>query len=401
MNIVIFSQHFWPENFRINDIAYELNSKNKVCVVTGLPNYPNGKIFPNYKSYKPKISYHNNIKIIRLPIFPRYKGTALNLIINYLSYIISGIIHNNYLKKNIDPDIIFVYGTSPILQAIPAIVLGKIKKIPLVLWVQDLWPESLKDTGFIKNKYLLSLINKIVVKIYKNADKILLQSPDFCNHHNIKPFLDKSLVHYNPSEFKLSEKIQVKVNKSKVFKMVYAGNLGKAQNFNFIFDLAIYSNSNNFNIKFILIGDGSEKKNIEERIINENLNNIIEIQKPKLKNELIEVLNECDSLILALNDGIVLSKTIPAKFQTYLFFSKPIFSVSSGIINNLINKFNLGLVANPSEKNIIRENLKKLYFLTNIEKSIYGDNCYQFYLNFFEIKKNIEELNKIFKRVIK
>ncbi len=400
MNIAIFSQHFWPENFRINEVAYELNSKNNVSVVTGLPNYPSGKIFSNYRSNKPKVSYHNNIKIIRLPIFPRYKGTAFNLMINYLSFILSGIININYIKKNMNPDIIFVYGTSPILQAIPAIIFSKIKKIPLVLWVQDLWPESVKDTGFIKNKFLLSIINKLVTRIYKSSDKILLQSPEFSNHYNIKPFINKCSVHFNPSEFQIFEKKKDKVNKSKTFKMIYAGNLGKAQNLNFIFDLAAYSNSNNLKIKFILIGDGSEKNNIKKRIIRENLGNFIEIQKPKLKNELNKILNECDSLILALNDGIVLSKTIPAKFQTYLFFSKPIFSVSSGIVNNLINKYKLGLAANSNDKNIILKNFKKLYSYTAREKNIHGDNCYNFYLKYFEIKKSCENLDRIFKKVI-
>ena len=211
MNIVIFTQHFWPENFRINDIAYELNLRNKVCIITGLPNYPNGKIYKSYKSYKPKVSYHNNIKIIRLPIIPRFKGTSLNLIINYLSFIISGIFHINFLKKNTDPDVVFVYGTSPILQAIPALLFSKIKKAPLVLWIQDLWPESVKDTGFIKNNLFLLMINSLVVKIYKRSNKILLQSPMFIYHHNIKPFIEKCLVHYNPSEFRVFEKKKPKI----------------------------------------------------------------------------------------------------------------------------------------------------------------------------------------------
>ena len=301
MNIVIFTQHFWPENFRINDIAYELNLRNKVCIITGLPNYPNGKIYKSYKSYKPKVSYHNNIKIIRLPIIPRFKGTSLNLIINYLSFIISGIFHINFLKKNTDPDVVFVYGTSPILQAIPALLFSKIKKVPLVLWIQDLWPESVKDTGFIKNNLFLLMINSLVVKIYKRSNKILLQSPMFIYHHNIKPFIEKCLVHYNPSEFRVFEKKEAKNIKSKIFNMVYAGNLGKAQNFDSLFDLALFSISNKINVRFTLIGEGSEKDNIQKRIFEQKLGNIINIQGPKSKDQLNEILSECDSLILTLN----------------------------------------------------------------------------------------------------
>ena len=401
MNIVIFTQHFWPENFRINDIAYELNLRNKVCIITGLPNYPNGKIYKSYKSYKPKVSYHNNIKIIRLPIIPRFKGTSLNLIINYLSFIISGIFHINFLKKNTDPDVVFVYGTSPILQAIPALLFSKIKKVPLVLWIQDLWPESVKDTGFIKNNLFLLMINSLVVKIYKRSNKILLQSPMFIYHHNIKPFIEKCLVHYNPSEFRVFEKKEAKNIKSKIFNMVYAGNLGKAQNFDSLFDLALFSISNKINVRFTLIGEGSEKDNIQKRIFEQKLGNIINIQGPKSKDQLNEILSECDSLILTLNEGVVLSKTIPAKFQTYLFFSKPLFSISSGIVNDLINKHNLGIATKPNEKENLIQNFKKLYSYSYLEKKKIGENCYQFYLNHFEIEKNCEKLVNIFKEVTK
>ena len=401
MNIVIFTQHFWPENFRINEIAYELNIKNKVQVITGLPNYPNGKIYTGYKSFKPIVSYHKNIKIIRLPIMPRFKGNSLNLIINYFSFIISGIIHINFLRKNSDSDIIFVYGTSPILQAIPALFFSKIKKSPLVLWIQDLWPESVKDTGFIKNNLFLFIINSLVIKIYKRSNKILVQSPMFIYHHNIKPFIEKCLVHYNPSEFKVIEKKKTKSKTSKIFKMIYAGNIGKAQNFDFLFDLALFSISNKLKVKFILIGDGSEKNNIQQRIFNEKLCDIISIQAPKPKNQLNKILSESDALLITLNEGIVLSKTIPAKFQTYLFFSKPLFSIGSGIVNDLINKHYLGITTKPNQKDNLIKNFKKLYSLNSAERKKIGENCYQFYLENFEIEKNCEKLSNIFKGVIK
>ena len=199
-------------------------------------------------------------------------------------------------KKNTDPDVVFVYGTSPILQAIPALLFSKIKKVPLVLWIQDLWPESVKDTGFIKNNLFLLMINSLVVKIYKRSNKILLQSPMFIYHHNIKPFIEKCLVHYNPSEFRVFEKKKPKNIKSKIFNMVYAGNLGKAQNFDSLFDLALFSISNKINVRFTLIGEGSEKDNIQKRIFEQKLGNIINIQGPKSKDQLNEILSECDSL---------------------------------------------------------------------------------------------------------
>lgn len=401
MKIAIFSQHFWPEKFRINEVVNELVSQNhEVCVVTGLPNYPSGKIEKEYKSLKTKISFYKKIKIIRIPIIPRLNGNGMNLFINYLSFIISGLINLRFIKKNIDSDVIFIYGTSPILQAIPAIFLSKITNLPTILWVQDLWPESISDTGFIKNKFFLKFISIFVRYVYKNSHKILLQSPKFMNHYNITPFKEKCEVHYNPCEYKVSEKISNKSQKNDIFEMIYSGNIGKAQNLDFIFDLASYIIKKNYKVKIILIGNGSEKNNIEKKINLKKFNNIINIYKYKSKDNLKETLNKCDSLIISLNDGSVLSKTIPAKFQTYLFFSKPIFSLSSGIVNNLVVDNNLGFAARHDQKEKILENFKKLIFLSKEEKYIIGENCFKFFQENFEIEKNCNKLIQIFKKEV-
>ena len=149
MNILIFSQRFWPENFRINNIAQKLSKKNRILVVTEKPNYPGTKkIKTNYKS---KSSYEKwqNIEIFRSLTIKRGKSSKLRLLLNYLNFIIFSplVLFKKYIKKN---DIIFIYATSPIFQAIPAIIFGKIYKIPIVLWVQDIWPDVLKDLSIVK-----------------------------------------------------------------------------------------------------------------------------------------------------------------------------------------------------------------------------------------------------------
>ena len=399
MKITIFSQHFWPEIFRINDVAKELSLTNKVTVVTGQPNYPKGKIFEGYNYHRPKISFLDKIKIIRLPIIARSKGKSYNLIFNYLSFIISGFFYKSFIKKNITSDIIFIYGTSPILQAIPGIILGKAIKVPIVLWVQDLWPESLSDTGYIKNKLMLKLVNSIVMFIYEKCDRILLQSPEFLSHHNIKPYSQKCQVHYNPSEFKDSENI-LNLKKKNIFTLIYSGNIGKVQNLEFILDLATISIKNNWKVNFIIIGNGSEKNKFIKKVRALKLNSIIIFEEFQKKDDLKKMLSNCDSLILTLDDGIVLKKTIPAKLQTYLFFSKPIFSVSSGIVEKIIIKNNLGFSSKHSNKLQIKKNFTLLYKMSLKEKKIIGKNCYNYYLENFEIKKNCKSLNNIFEEIV-
>ena len=157
MHILIFSQYFWPESFRINDVAKTLCEQgHQVEVITGKPNYPNGKISDGYKLLGYQLDIHDDVVIHRIPLIPR-GSSRMWLALNYVSFVISGLLFSPWVLRSKKFDVIFVYGVSPILQAIPAIFLGWVKGIPVVLWVQDLWPESLSATGYIKNKTVIKL----------------------------------------------------------------------------------------------------------------------------------------------------------------------------------------------------------------------------------------------------
>ena len=176
MKILIVTQYFWPENFLINELANKLSEKShSIVVATGKPNYPKGEIFKGYERKGVFKEKYKKIEIIRFPVRVRKKG-KLNLILNYFSFIYCGLTKFKKKLKDYKFDIIFVYAPSPILQAIPAIYLKKSFNAPLVLWVQDLWPESIIATGYIKNKLVIYLIKKVVKYIYKETDLILGQS---------------------------------------------------------------------------------------------------------------------------------------------------------------------------------------------------------------------------------
>ena len=179
MKILIVSQYFWPEHFLINDIAKILVSKgHQVFVLTGKPNYPKGKIYKGYDFFSISEECINNINVIRVPIIPRF-SSYFTLLLNYVSFVFSAIIFGFWKLKNKKFEAIFVFGNSPIFQAIPAIFFAKVFKKPISIWIQDLWPESLSAIKFTNNKYLLNLIKIIVKFIYSNVDLILIQSKGF------------------------------------------------------------------------------------------------------------------------------------------------------------------------------------------------------------------------------
>ncbi len=180
MKVLVVSQYFWPESFRINELVQSLVERDvAVDVLTGKPNYPEGKIYPGYKATGCMRHYWHGANIFRVPLFPRGFRSGARLFLNYLSFIFSGAIVGTWLLRNTKINIIFVYAPSPLLQALPALFIGWIKGIPVVVYVQDLWPESLAATGYVSNPLAIHMVEMLVKLIYRRSDLILVSSRPF------------------------------------------------------------------------------------------------------------------------------------------------------------------------------------------------------------------------------
>jgi hypothetical protein len=244
MKVLIFSQHFYPESFRVNEVAKNLVERGiEVDVVTGTPNYPGGKIYPNYKRFPFKKEVWQGMSICRLPIFLRGRASAIELSFNYLSFVISGIFLTPVLLRRKKYDLIFCYATSPFIQVIPAVFISWIKGCKLVVNVQDLWPESLSATGYIKNQLILRLVEAVVDWIYKNSNILLAQSNSFKNH--IQEKVKNANVIYWPNSVDLLfiskeyKKGEITHNFENKFSVLFAGNIGKAQSIDTILKAAV------------------------------------------------------------------------------------------------------------------------------------------------------------------
>lgn len=395
MKILIFTQHFWPENFRINYIA-EFLSKNKIIkklsVFTGKPNYPEGKIYRGYKKFFFEKSKKHKIKIYRSQIIPRGNSSATRLILNYLSYVFFGLLNLGKIKNKYD--IAFIYCTSPIFQAIPAIVYSKLNKIPLVLWVQDLWPNSVKDTGYINNKFVLNIIEYITSKIYNNCDLILVQSKKFIKP--VKHLTSKKVqLFFNPSEFRSVKKSNFKFRLKKIKNIYYAGNIGSAQNLE---KLVLFCQKTKLkNFKITLFGDGSKKNWLYKKINEQNLNDKIEVKTFLNKKNFKKEMYKADAFLILLGSGKALSKTIPAKFQTYLHFGKPIISWSDGEVSKIIEKNHLGFSSNSRSISKFNLCIDKVLKLKKKDFNKYYRINRVFFNKHFSLEKCCNDLLKIFK----
>ena len=365
--ILIISQYFYPENFRINDLTNSLQSKGyDVTVLTGLPNYPSGNFFKGYNWFNLKSDkLYQGIKIIRLPIIPRGKNKIM-LALNFLSFWLLGMIFNFFNK--IKFDVVFTYGLSPILQGAIGNQIAKKQKIKSILYLLDFWPHSITAVDGIKKGLIFNFIEKISKNIYLNSTKILVSSPAFIdplvNYGNIK----QKIIYwpqyyeefYQPKIIDESKAPEIPLDGK--INFTFTGNLGKAQGLDYFIDFLFLFRKEivDLNIRFNFIGEGRGKLDLINKINDLKVGELVNFISSKSSNLIPNYLGNSDFAFLIIKNDIFLNKTIPAKFQTYLACGKPIFCISKGYISDLINENNLGIATNSYNFETIHNKLRDI-----------------------------------------
>ena len=405
MKILITTHYFYPENFLINDIAKKLNDLgHQITIATSNPNYPQGKIFENYKKFSVSKELYNKIEINRIPVYPR--GTnKFQLFLNYFSFILSGIFFFPILLRKKQFDIIFHYGAGPITSSIPSIFLKIYKKSKLIIWVQDLYPDTLKSYKFTSNSIIISLISFIVKFIYFFSDLILVQSKGFIQSIN-RYSKNKKIIFYPNSIVDIKEIIQSKnqlstdlLNKFKRYKcFVFAGNLGEVQSLETLVNTC--KNLEKYNeFKMVLVGTGSRINWLKEEIKKKKISNLI-IAGPFDLNNMAYIYDLADSLIITLNADSHFSKTIPSKLQTYLASGKPIVGAISGEAGKIIKQSGSGLVCSSEDEIKLTEIIITMMNKSENERKIMGQNGRRYFKDNYDINFTIIELEKIFMKAI-
>ena len=395
MRILIISQYFYPENFKINDIAFFLKEKGfDVTVLTSKPNYPEGKFFKGYNFFNKNSEVVNGVKIIRVPTIPRLNGSAVGMILNYLSFLFFGFFVFLFKIKN-QYDLVFATLLTPATSLLPMIWIKKRFKIPVILWVLDLWPDSFyANTGFRIN-LVSKRIEKISDQVYNNADSIFISSNYFRNPI-IKRLNSSKRFSFFPNW--AEDIFYNKVNKISLgqfiypegFNIVFTGNIGESQGFEDIVEAAkLTSNSS---INWILIGDGRKRDWIKSQIEDQNIKNIYLPGRYPL--ELMpSYFSLADSLLITLKKDEVFSNTLPAKLQPYLTSGKPILGNLSGEGLDIIKNNAIGLACEPGNPAELAKLAIEMSLFTNTEISEIRNNS---------LRLNEEVFNKqeIFKTLL-
>lgn len=388
MNILVVSQYFWPENFKINDLVKELIDKgNSVTVLTGIPNYPEGKFYKGYSIFKPYKEKKFGAKIIRVPLWPRKNGNGFNLALNYISFMITASFYSFLFKKK-KFDKILVFEISPITVGIPAIVAKFKIKAPIYFWVLDLWPESVFSASNLKSNFIRKLLNTLVKYIYKRCDKILISSKSFLKSIKEKG-VDGNKIHYFPNwaeDIFMTNPNKYEIELPKGFIFLYAGNIGKAQDFNSIIKGIELTKDYN-EIKWVIVGSGREENNVKKLIINKKLQEKVILLGRYPVETMPYLFSKADVLFFALKDEPIFSLTVPAKLQTYLAAKKPILGMISGEGNRIIKDAQCGFVVPASNHIEFSKKAIEFYTLSKNQHKAMALNGYRYYKNNFD--KNI------------
>ncbi len=395
--ILIISQHFWPENFRISDIAVGFRENDiEVDVICGIPNYPNGVIPKGYGFFKNLRQDYNGVKVFRTWEVTRTTSN-LRIFLNYISFpFFASFKVLSFLNKNYDA--VFCYETSPVYMILPAIIYSKIKKIPLTTYVLDLWPENLYSVLDIKNPLLRKFLEVSSHWHYKKSDKLIAMSPSLSKVLQNITKKDAKQIATIPQycEELYEEKLidEELNNKYKdYFKIIYTGNISPAQNLKvLILAMKKVKEKGIKDIKCIIVGDGMSKSDIENLVIKENLQEYFDFLGSKAVSDMPYYYSLADCLFASLAKSDDIGLTIPAKITSYLAGEKPILASLDGEGANIIQKANCGLASAADDEITLSDNIINLYNMSKNDRAVLSKNALAYHLEFHQRKKVLQKL---------
>ena len=396
MKILIVTPHFYPENFKCNDMAFELRNRgHEVTVMTAIPDYPHGKFFKGYGVLKKRRERVNGVDIRRSLVIPRGKGSSFRLALNYISYTFFATVKSFWMAVTHKYDIVIGHETSPVMVGIPGVIVKKIQNIPMFFWVLDLWPESLTAAGGIENKYIIKPFENLTKWIYKHSDRLLIGSKGYRTSINQKGDFDSKILYFpNWIEESLIDSKSVKVPElPEGFNVMIAGNMGDAQDIPHVMKAALLLKGTKIN--FIFVGDGRKKEFVDNFIKEHSLENQVFCLGRFSLEAMPSLFAQANVLFMALKDVPIFSLTVPSRLQAYMSSGKPVVAMINGEGADLISEADCGWSVPAEDSKALADLLLKL---SKEEEAILeqkGENGKSFseqHFNFQKCMDNLEDL---------
>ena len=394
MRVLIVTQYFHPEPFRINDLAIALRDRgHSVTVLTGTPNYPEGHTYPGYGWMPIGKEIYCGIPVIRVPLITRGAAKNWRLILNYLSFAVSACVLGP-LRCRQKFDIVLVYEPSPITVGLPGMLMGAIKRAPVMLWIQDIWPETLAAVG---QRGLLTRVASLISNfIHQGCDLLLVQSEAF-----MPPLISRGIkptrIRYLPNwaeDFYKQEGPVASADPLRDFKgtrILFAGNIGTSQSFETIIQAAQLLKYRR-DIHWIIVGDGLRRNWLEEQLHAHQLSPTVTLLGRRPAEDMSALFSHADALLVTLRRDPVFSMTIPSKIQSYLASGKALVGALDGEGARIIEESGAGIVANAEDAQGLAQCVAQIAAMTTAERAAMGLCGREYFDRHFSRDRLIDQL---------
>jgi glycosyltransferase involved in cell wall biosynthesis len=407
MNILIVCQYFWPESFRVNDVAASLRDRgHQVTVLTGKPNYPDGPFFPGYRfSGICRETYHG-VNVVRVPIFPRGQNSRLRLTLNFASFAISGSLLAPFVTTG-EYDGILVYALSPIIQALPAFVLKMLGRGPVHIWLQDLWPESLSATGAVRAKWLIRAVGFVTALIHRGADQNLVSCAGFTERLQAMGAAPER-IRYLPNYAEDFYGKQANVDKSaecealvpQGFRVMFAGNIGEAQDFSTILAAAELLKEQK-HIHWVIVGDGREFFWVRKETKRRGLEETFHLAGRYPVEQMPQWFACADVMLVTLRTDPIFALTLPTKVHSYMAASKPLIAALDGEAARIVNESKCCLCVRTGDSAALAEAVLKASRMSAQKLQRLGRNGREYFDEHFDRQRVIFQLEEWMQSVAK
>lgn len=404
MKILIVTQYFWPESFRINDLALGLKARgHDVTVLTGIPNYPSGKFFEGYGFFSRIRDEYGGIPIRRVPLLPRGNGGGLRLMLNFFSFALAGAVLAPFVCRK-RHDVILVFQPSPITVGIPARVLKWFRKTPILFWVQDLWPQTLSAVEAIRSPRLLNMVDRLVRWIYHGCDLVLVQSRAFIDVIKGQGVSGDRVRYFSNSAEAFYRPVAVAPDAAETreipggFRVMFAGNIGAAQDFPTILAAAELLKDVP-EIKWVIVGSGRMLSWVEEEVDKRGLQGNVVFLSQKPAEAMPRYLALADCLLVTLKREPIFAMTIPSKLQSAMACAKPVVAALEGEGAAVIDESGGGICCAPEDPRALADAVLRLYGMSGPERQAMGENGRQYFLANFEREMLLDRLEEWMREV--
>lgn len=403
MRILLLTQWFDPEPTAKGMLfARQLRALgHEVEVITGFPNYPEGRIYPGYRQSWRQREVIDGVQLVRVPLYASHDSSAVKRLLNYFSFALTSCLYGIFMSRK--ADVIYVYHP-PMTVGLSGALIGWLRRTPFIYDVQDLWPDTLRATGMIGNARALKIVGSVCNWIYRRASHIVVLSPGFRSllAERGVPEEKISLIYNWCDETTLRAPDMGAGDLSFMderFNVVFAGNMGKAQALQAVLAAAALVERQDKRVQFVFVGGGTEVSALQQQCGSLNLENVKFV--PRMPMEQVgQLLARADALLVHLRDDPLFAITIPSKTQAYLAVGKPIIMAVRGDAANLVRQAGAGLEAEPENPASIAQAVLSLASMSLAQREAMGRQAMQYYRDHLSLQVGVSAFIKVFTQVL-